>query len=270
MEMKECIYTTSKGDIHYWINEFEEGRDTLLFLPGLTADHRLFEKQVEYFADKYNVFTWDAPGHNESRPFSLDFTLEFKAIWLHEIMRENEIVEPILVGQSMGGYVGQMFMQLYPGEIKGFVSIDSAPLQRHYMTSAEIWALKKVGPVYRAYPWKRLLKDGSKGCAESEYGRNLMAQMMESYDKSYYCELAAHGYGMLALAIERDLPYEIDCPALLICGEKDKAGSAKRYNLKWADETGLPLYLIENAGHNSNTDKPEEVNRLIEQFIGNV
>lgn len=33
---------------------------TLLFLPGLTADHRLFEKQIEYFEPKCNVFVWDA------------------------------------------------------------------------------------------------------------------------------------------------------------------------------------------------------------------
>ena len=26
---------------------------TLVFLPGLTADHRLFDKQVEYFESKY-------------------------------------------------------------------------------------------------------------------------------------------------------------------------------------------------------------------------
>mgnify|MGYP006983798325 CR=1 FL=1 len=38
------------------------------------------------------------------------------------------------------------------------------------------------------------------------------------------------GYRMLAEAIKADLPYRISCPALLICGEKYKAGSAKRYN----------------------------------------
>ena len=48
---------------------------TLVFLPGLTADHRLFEKQVEYFEGKYNVLVWDAPGHAASWPFTFDFSL---------------------------------------------------------------------------------------------------------------------------------------------------------------------------------------------------
>ena len=48
-------------------------------MPGLTADHRLFDKQIAYFKDKYNVFVWDAPGHASSWPFSFDFTLMDKA-----------------------------------------------------------------------------------------------------------------------------------------------------------------------------------------------
>ena len=54
----------------------------LLFLPGLTADHRLFDKQVEAFESTYNLLAWDAPGHGKSRPFVMDFTLAQKAAWL--------------------------------------------------------------------------------------------------------------------------------------------------------------------------------------------
>lgn len=35
-------------------------------------------------------------------------------------------------------------------------------------------------------------------------------------------------------------------------------------------EKVLPLKWIKNAGHNSNTDQPDEVNRLIEKFISEV
>jgi pimeloyl-ACP methyl ester carboxylesterase len=71
---------------------------------------------------------------------------------------------------------------------------------------------------------------------------------------------------MLAEAMEADLPYVIDCPAVLICGEKDQAGSAKSYNKRWSRKEGLPLMRIKNAGHNANTDKPEEVNLIIRNF----
>ncbi len=266
--MKKYRYETPKGNIVYWMNDFLPARKTLVLLPGLTADHRLFNKQVSYFKDMYNLFVWDAPGHAASRPFELDFTLMDKTIWLHEILEKHEITQPILVGQSMGGYVSQCFMEKYPGKAAGFISIDSAPLQRKYVTKAEIVALKKMEPVYKAYPWKALVISGAKGCSTTSYGRILMDGMMRTYadDPKYYAKLAGHGYKILAEAMEADLPYEIDCPAILICGKKDQAGSTKHYNKKWTKKSGIPLHWVADAGHNSNTDKPEFVNGLIEEF----
>ncbi len=72
--MIEKIYETRLGNIHYWINDNKSKLEyTLVFLPGLTADHRLFEKQLEYMKDKYRVFVWDAPGHAASYPFDTRF-----------------------------------------------------------------------------------------------------------------------------------------------------------------------------------------------------
>lgn len=268
--MIEKIFNTPLGDIHYWLSrQSTKERLTLVFLPGLTADHRLFEKQIEYFKDKYDLFVWDAPGHGLSRPFRLDFDLMEKAAMLHDILEKEGIRHFVLVGQSMGGYVSQAFLERYPKEAAGFVSIDSAPLQRCYMSWWEIALMKRTEPVYRVYPWKLLLKQGTEGVAVTEYGRRLMLDMMMTYDgrQREYAALAGHGYQMLANAMEADLPYEPHCPVLLICGEKDAAGSCKSYSRRWQRDTGYPLEWIPNAGHNSNTDRPDIVNRLIEEFI---
>lgn len=135
------------------------------------------------------------------------------------------------------------------------------------MTALEIWLLKRMETVYRYYPWKWLLRSGSKGVAVSSYGRKLMYDTMKGYEgqQERYAKLAGHGFHILAEAMERDLPYRIGCPALLLCGKKDHAGSCIRYNRAWHKNTGIRLEWIENAGHNSNTDAPETVNRLIEE-----
>ncbi|MCR4943758.1 MAG: alpha/beta hydrolase [Clostridium sp.] len=267
--MIEKVYETQKGNIHYWIShEIKKDAVSLIFLPGLTADHRLFDKQIEYFEGKYNVFVWDAPGHAASWPFELNFKLADKAKWLNEIIDKEKLNKIIIIGQSMGGYVGQMYSHLFPCNLQGFVSIDSAPLQRKYVTRIELWLLKRMEPVYRYYPWKSLLKSGSNGVAVSEYGRKLMLDMMMVYDgsKERYARVSGHGFKMLAEAMEANLLYEIKCPALLICGEKDHAGSCIRYNKAWHKDTGISLKWIKNAGHNSNTDEPDIINALIEKI----
>ncbi|MCR5294160.1 MAG: alpha/beta hydrolase [Lachnospiraceae bacterium] len=265
--MKERVYETKSGCIHYFVNEFRPGRQTLVMLPGLTADHRLFDKQVEAFEDEYNLFTWDAPGHAASRPFALDFNLPEKAAWLHGILENENLTRPVLIGQSMGGYVSQCFMERYPGECAGFISIDSAPIKRCYVTGAEIWLLKRTEPMYRAFPWKMLQDLGVNGVSKTAYGRSIMRLFVNDYTKDEYCKLSGHGTKMLADAMEADLPYVIDCPAILICGTRDESGSAKSYNKRWAKKEGLPLYWIRDAGHNANTDAPDEVNGIIRKFV---
>lgn len=271
--MQEKTYSTPNGTIHYWVSgTSKESQPALVFLPGLTADHRLFNKQVEHFEGKFPLFVWDAPGHAASWPFALTFTLMDKAQWLDEILTQEGFDAPVLIGQSMGGYVAQAYAQLFPQKLKGFVSIDSAPLQRCYVTALELAMLKRTEFMYRYWPWKSLLKLGTNGVATSEYGRALMRDMMMVYDgdQARYAKLSGHGFRMLAQAMEADLPYEIPCPALLICGEKDHAGSCIRYCKAWHKQTGIPLEWIKNAGHNSNTDAPEIVNALIETLLHQV
>ncbi len=103
-------------------------------------------------------------------------------------------------------------------------------------------------------------------------GRNLMKEMMLVYDgdQHRYAQIAGHGFRILAEAMEKELPYEIKCPSLLICGTKDHAGSCIRYNREWHRKTKIPLKWIEGAGHNSNTDKPEMINSLLEEFFSNI
>ena len=76
-------YQTPCGTIHYWSSILSLDTTTLVFLSGLTADHRLFDKQVAYFDGKYNIIVWDAPAHASSWPFRFDFDLFDKAKWLN-------------------------------------------------------------------------------------------------------------------------------------------------------------------------------------------
>ena len=267
--MVEKIYETPCGPIRYWVNSASDGsKPALVFLPGLTADHRLFDRQIAHFEGTWPVLVWDAPGHGASWPFSLTFTMMDKARWLHEILCLEGMTRPVIVGQSMGGYVGQAYAQQYPCELRGFVSIDSAPLQRVYTTSLEIWLLKRMEPVYRRCPWNLLVRAGVNGTATSPYGKALMREMMETYDgdQARYAQLSGHGFRILAEAMEADLPYRLTCPVLLICGKKDRAGSCIRYNRAWSRRTGFRLEWIREAGHNANTDKPEQINDLIEEL----
>ena len=124
--LSERTYSIAKGVIRYWVNAYDANRPTLVFLPGLTADHTLFDEQIAEFGAKYNVLVWDAPGHAQSRPFVLDFSLEQEAQWLRGIVCQyaGEASAPIMIGQSKGGMLAQKYLTLYRGHsVCGFYSI---------------------------------------------------------------------------------------------------------------------------------------------------
>lgn len=265
MEAKQ--HQTALGKIFYWVTKTEPEKPWLVFLPGLSADHSLFEKQMAHFGTLCNCFTWDAPAHGLSRPFPLTFTMWDLAEYLHEIFIAEGITNPVLVGQSLGGYISQVYMDRYPGQVSGFVSIDSCPLSRKYYSAWELALLKKTKGMYMSIPWKLLLEWGIAGTSTTRYGRDLMRKSWSVYEREEYCSLADHGYRVLVEAVEAKPEYPITCPVLLLCGEKDMAGSAKSYNRRWTKQDGHTLHWLKGAGHNSNTDVPELANQLIEDFV---
>lgn len=270
-EMVEKKLVTPNGTIAYWTSkEIRADKPWLVFLPGLTANHRLFEKQIEHFDDKANVLVWDAPSHGESRPFPIDWSLDDLARWLKDVLDAEGIETPVLIGQSLGGFISQAFMDLYPGIATGFVSIDSAPLQRSYYNAVELLFLRHTKWMYSMFPWNTLVKLGAMGNSETPEGRQVMRDMMQSYSKKEYCELTAHGFRTLANAVAKDRPYEITCPTLLICGTNDNAGSMRRYCQDWEKRSDMKVHWIEGAGHASNCDAPEIVNGLIARFVDNL
>ena len=66
------------GEVHYWISRPKEtSKGAIVFTHGVTADHTMFEKQVEFFEKEYTVITWDVPLHGLSvdyRDFSFTNT----------------------------------------------------------------------------------------------------------------------------------------------------------------------------------------------------
>ena len=269
--MEQKAFATEHGHIVYWVShpaaDLAADAPWLVLVPGLTADHTLFAPQLEHFASRANLIVWDAPAHGSSRPFPLSFGMDDYARWLHAIMEMEGAHRPILVGQSLGGYVSQALLDLFPSTAAGFVSVDSAPLKKRYMKNWEVWALRHTRLMYLSIPWKLLVSWGCAGTAETPEGQANMRAMMLSYGKREFCELAAHGYRMLADAVDAQRPYELDCPTLLLCGERDKAASTRRYNRAWAQAEGLELVWVPDAGHNSTVDNPAFVNGQIERFV---
>ncbi|MGL4344744.1 MAG: alpha/beta fold hydrolase [Cellulosilyticaceae bacterium] len=253
------------GVTHYWISHSSDVRaKTIVFTHGVTADHTMFEKQVEYFQKEYTIIVWDVPLHGLSRPYKT-FSYTNAANELNSILQVEHIQKVVLVGMSMGGYPSQEFGRLYPEKVEGFIALDTTPFGIKYYSKVDLWWLKQVAPMAKCFTDHALRKSMAKSVSKTQYAFDLMMQMLKPLSKAEIIEQMHIAYSVFSME-NKDV--EFSFPVLILLGEFDKTGKVKQYCNTWAQETGYPLQIIKNAAHFSNGDNPEQVNFEIHQFIG--
>ena len=260
--MEECFLDSPRGRTYYWIDRSGTPGPDLVFLPGLTATHRLFDPQTAYFSGRYPLLTWDAPAHGKSRPYR-DFSYAHLAEELKAILDREGIERVCLVGQSAGGFVSQVFLSRWPERAAGFLSIDSCPFDPWYYSASDRWWLRQIEWMARCYPDRLLRFSIARICGATEAGRANMRLMLAHYGKRELCHLMYLGE---AGAVPEFLELTISCPVLLTVGEKDRVGKVRQLNRRWSEREGHPLRWIARAAHNANVDQPAEMNRIIEEF----
>lgn len=255
------------GKVFYWIKKSEDpSAECIFFLHGLTADHTLFDKQMEHFGGTYTVIVWDAPSHGKSRPY-LEFSYANGAEDIRAILTAEGIVSAYMVGQSMGGYFVQAFLLKYPQMVKAFIGIDTCPFGLKYYTKSDLWWLRQIGWMSRCYPYKSLVNSIVKSVSVTEYARHNMLEALKPYSKKELCTLMGMGY---ASFVKENCDMKIDCPVLVLVGEYDRTGKVRHYCQQWHESEKYPLHMIKNAAYNSNADNYTEVNNEIERFITRV
>ncbi len=265
--MEHKTVMSERGTTHYWIlRNGNQNAKCIVFTHGVTANHSMFEKQLEHFKDHYTVITWDVPLHGLSRPYT-NFSYEHTAIELKTILDAECIPEVILVGMSMGGYPSQMFAARYPQQTLALIAIDSGPFGLEYYSKSDQWWVKRAGAMARWFPENVLQKSMARSVSRTQYGYDMMIQMMRPLTKQDISEQMDIAYGKF---LDENQDMHLECPVLLLLGEYDKTGKVTQYSREWARKEGYPLVMIRNAAHFSNADNFLDVNVAIDAFISQI
>lgn len=260
--MLEKSISSERGKTYYWTEKRDSPR-SLVFLPGLTANHHLFDRQTEVFSEQYNIVVWDAPAHGKSRPYK-DFSYYHAAEELKRILDAEGIKRAVLIGQSAGGFVAQSFYKKYADMVDGIFTIGTCPYDPSYYSRSDLFWLRQTKWMFRLYPDKILRNTMAKMCGSTQRARENMLNMLSDYTKDELCRLMHIGF---AGFIPERSEMNIKCPLWLLVGEHDHTGKVMAYNKQWHEKEGFPLYIIEGAAHNANDDQPERVNELLKAFL---
>lgn len=101
---------------------------TVIFLHGATASRKMWAPQLAELADEFDVVAIDLPGHGQRRDERFDFERARDVVV--EWMDEADVANALLVGLSLGGYVGLAVGSLHPERVDGLVLSGSTASYR--------------------------------------------------------------------------------------------------------------------------------------------
>lgn len=98
----------------------------MIMLHGIFGSSDNWLTQARLFSTSYHTYTLDLRNHGQSPH---DDTFDYPAMTsdLLEFIDTNKIVDPILIGHSMGGKVVMNFAVAYPDKLQKLVVVDIAP-----------------------------------------------------------------------------------------------------------------------------------------------
>ncbi len=238
--------------------------DPLLLIHGLGSSLRDWERQVQVFAEHYQVITFDARGHGSSDkpagPYSMAMFAEDTAALLAAL----DISSMHVVGISMGGMVAFQLAVDRPDLIKSMVIANATPelvirtfkdrmvvLQREVIV--RLIGMHKMGEVLgeRLFPK-----------AEHDDIRQIFIERWAENDsRAYLASMRSLVNWSVMEHIEN-----IQIPTLAIAADQDYTWIGE----KEAFVSKMPhaeLVVIEDSRHATPAERPDEFNQAVLGFL---
>jgi pimeloyl-ACP methyl ester carboxylesterase len=225
---------------------------SIIFVHGSGAYGDIWRYQTDYFPDSHAV---NLPGHPHGRPLS---SVGECVDWLRKYIEGRGYKDVVLAGHSLGGAIALMYALRYPQELKGIIIISSgarlrvhpkflAPCEEAIKGNPQDW-YQLIEELYRLTPedYKREVIEKQKAIGP--------AVMLNDF-------LCCDKFDLL------DKVHEIKIPALIICGELDAMTPVKYSNYLGAKLANSRVVIIPQATHLVLAEKPEAVNKTIEDFV---
>ena len=226
----------------------------LVLVPGLLCDAQLWRAQTEKLSDVADMWVAD---HRRSATM---------AGVARDVLQDAPFEHFALAGLSMGGYISLEIMRQAPQRVRRLALLDTAargesPEQsarrRDFISLAErgkfLGVTEALLPllVHPARLADRPLVDAIKLMAKN-VGKDAFIRQQQA---------------IMSRSDSLPLLSSIKCPTLVLCGRQDQLTPLDRHEEMATGIKGARLEIVEDCGHMSTMEKPDEVNRALRRWL---
>ncbi len=246
------------------------GTTPVIFIHGFPFNKNSWKPQVEFLKSSCRVINYDIRGFGNSTAGNEEFSIKLFADDLINFMDALKIDKAIVVGLSMGGYIILNAVERYTERLEAIILCDTQCIadtaegkEKRFKTIEQIEASG--------------LNEFTNGFAKNVFSaitqsaKNDIVEEIKTTILSTPPEIVIAT--LKALAGRSDtcsMLSSINIPALILCGNDDIITPPDRSKFINENIQGSKLHIIENAGHLSNLEQPEIVNKYLHEFIDSV
>lgn len=260
-------YFAISNGIPVHILDTKKGSETILLLHGYLETIYIFNELVEKLEKKYRIIAIDLPGHGLSGSDKEVNSMEFCAQIAADILKKNGVESAYVAGHSMGGYVAQNCVKLFPELFEGIILLNSTPFadspekksdrerEIALILSAKLGHLASLS-IPKMYAPANLRKFDEK-IEET-------VEISETHDPK---GIVASIKGMMQRPETKDILSKQQ-KAMFIFGTEDKFISQETMEQLIGEFPNVKAVVVPGTGHNSFIEDTEKVVEAIEEFVG--
>ncbi len=260
--MKQCKLQNSP--IVYYVSGNEHA-EWALFLHAAFVNHSMFNAQVEYFKDRYNVLTLDVIGHGNSTDTKKGDGIDGMSEWISEILKREGIDRVHVVGVSLGAVLAQDLAGRFPEAVQSLACFGGYDINRFDVKmQRENGAAQMLMMLRAVFSVKWFARSNKKISAYTERAQEEFYEMNLGFPKKSFMYLAT-----LNTMINARQPSPHDYPLLIGCGQHDIPQELSAVEAWKKNEPECKTVIFPGAGHCVNMDVPQEFNKILEEFWTN-
>jgi 3-oxoadipate enol-lactonase len=252
------------AEIVYWT--LGDGPPVVLLHP-FPVNHEFWLPVAEALATRYRTILPDLRGHGDSGVGEGPAAMEKHAADIAAVMNHADIGRAPIIGVSIGGYALFEFWRKYRGRVAALGLFNT----KAAADSAEARAgrLKVAADVFEhgPEPFFESMIPKLLGKTTRETRPDLIDGVLRMMRKMSPDDVAQVQQGMAARADSVETLKTINVPTLLVTGDEDILTGANEAELMRQHISGSQLQVIQRAGHYAPWEQPDEVARLLRQFL---
>ena len=238
------------------------GAPALLLSNSLGSDRGLWGRQIERFARRFRVVSYDTRGHGESDAPAGDYTIERLGNDVLSLMDAVSLDRAHVCGVSIGGMTALWLGTHAPHRINRLVLANTAAK----IGTLDLWAER----IHVA------TTDGVAALADGAMDRWFTPAFRESEPdtvgrfRAAMCRVPAAGYVGCCAAIRdadlRSVASRVRAPCLIVTGTHDVATPPAGGSWLASEIPGATLVELD-AAHIANVERAEQFNDAVDQFL---